>query len=397
MKQVNLLFFNILIVLIVSYLFSWSAYKDNVAKKNFENEKNILIIHEWFNKQYFILSEIIPKYRENFSHEKEFLSNAVKFTGLQYLVYFDGVNSYSNFSHLNSIDNPDYMIENRPWFNTDKTITSPFIGRYSQSHNVSIIYRKGKEKYISILDLKLFISFINRESIYGVDVDMIITNSDNDVLYGNQSYGIGSIFTGDGNYHCNEINLWPTSDHVNVYFLNEKMDFTGYLWKHSLSIIFSFFILCVISMFSLFKWNKFYNKYYSDALTGCKNRHFLSKYIYSFKGYLILIDLDNFKVINDTKGHQSGDEVLIQFVAFLTESFPNAHVIRYGGDEFLIVTSKEYSDIDFDNITLSFNKQFSEFDTLGFSYSQQAISSDFFGAIHFADESMYKQKREKKE
>ena len=77
-------------------------------------------------------------------------------------------------------------------------------------------------------------------------------------------------------------------------------------------------------------------------------------------------------MINDTKGHQSGDE-------------------------FLIVTSKEYSDIDFDNITLSFNKQFSEFDTLGFSYSQQAISSDFFGAIHFADESMYKQKREKKE
>lgn len=152
-----------------------------------------------------------------------------------------------------------------------------------------------------------------------------------------------------------------------------------------------------MSLFSLLKWERFYNKYYNDALTGCRNRHFLLKYCNDFKGFLILIDLDDFKLINDTEGHQSGDEVLIQFVAFLTESFPNAHVIRYGGDEFLIVSLKEYSDIDFENITLSFNKQFSEFDVLGFSYSQQTISSDFFGAIDLADASMYKQKRKKKE
>ena len=397
MKRVKLLLLNIFIVLIVTYLFSWLEYNERLIKEKNENEKTELMISGWFNRQYFLLSEVIPKYRENFTEESEFLLNAVKFTGLQYLVYFDGEASYSNYNHLNSKENPKYVIKERVWFNTDRTISSPFVGRYSKTDNVAIIYRGGSDIYISIFELRELISFINQENVYGLDLDIVLTNSDNNVLYGNDSYKTGSQFKENKDYHAEKIDIYSTSDSINVFFLKVEMSYFQFIIKHLGLILISVFILFLVSLFSLLKWERFYNKYYNDALTGCRNRHFLLKYCNDFKGFLILIDLDDFKLINDTEGHQSGDEVLIQFVAFLTDSFPNAHVIPYGGDEFLIVSLKEYSDIDFENITLSFNKQFSEFDVLGFSYSQQTISSDFFGAIDLADASMYKQKRKKKE
>ncbi|MCD4677207.1 MAG: diguanylate cyclase [Desulfobacula sp.] len=57
-----------------------------------------------------------------------------------------------------------------------------------------------------------------------------------------------------------------------------------------------------------------------------------------------LCDLDYFKRVNDTYGHQIGDEVLIAFTRFVTQKLRiNDHLSRYGGEEFLIVApgSKE--------------------------------------------------------
>lgn len=53
-----------------------------------------------------------------------------------------------------------------------------------------------------------------------------------------------------------------------------------------------------------------------------------------------LCDLDFFKKVNDTHGHQIGDEVLIAFTRFVTDQLRlNDHVGRIGGEEFLIVAS----------------------------------------------------------
>lgn len=53
-----------------------------------------------------------------------------------------------------------------------------------------------------------------------------------------------------------------------------------------------------------------------------------------------LCDLDHFKKVNDTYGHQIGDEVLIAFTRFVTDKLrSNDHVGRIGGEEFLIVAS----------------------------------------------------------
>lgn len=51
-----------------------------------------------------------------------------------------------------------------------------------------------------------------------------------------------------------------------------------------------------------------------------------------------MIDLDNFKLVNDTYGHQTGDEVLIQVAQILSEGCRTTDAVgRYGGEEFIII------------------------------------------------------------
>lgn len=80
-----------------------------------------------------------------------------------------------------------------------------------------------------------------------------------------------------------------------------------------------------------------------DALTGLKNRNTVQREIQNRlidenqKGALLLIDIDNFKIINDTKGHLVGDAVLINIATKMQQVFRKSDIIgRVGGDEFLI-------------------------------------------------------------
>jgi len=51
-----------------------------------------------------------------------------------------------------------------------------------------------------------------------------------------------------------------------------------------------------------------------------------------------MMDLDNFKMINDNCGHQKGDEVLIQFSQAISTSLRSTDVLaRWGGEEFLLI------------------------------------------------------------
>ena len=85
---------------------------------------------------------------------------------------------------------------------------------------------------------------------------------------------------------------------------------------------------------------------YSDYLTGVHNRKKLDAYLQEkveqckkkpdFSA--ILLDFDDFKEINDTFGHQTGDDALITAVSLIKDCLrPNDFLSRYGGDEFCIV------------------------------------------------------------
>lgn len=81
---------------------------------------------------------------------------------------------------------------------------------------------------------------------------------------------------------------------------------------------------------------------YIDELTGLLNRAYLfsNKFYESMHGG-IMLDVNRFKAINDTYGHNTGDKALIEIANILFESTPESGtVIRYAGDEFLIFIEK---------------------------------------------------------
>ena len=119
--------------------------------------------------------------------------------------------------------------------------------------------------------------------------------------------------------------------------------------------------------------------------------------------WVVFIDLDNFKQVNDTFGHRKGDEILKEFASFLKESFREYDIIgRLGGDEFVVVLT----DVDIDNLKrrlYSFKKEvrenFREFDistSIGVSCSLYD-GDDFDRLVTIADSRMYEAKKNGKD
>jgi diguanylate cyclase (GGDEF)-like protein len=86
---------------------------------------------------------------------------------------------------------------------------------------------------------------------------------------------------------------------------------------------------------------------FRDPLTGLYNRRFfdeaLAQNVETARRYgrelsLVLFDLDGFKRINDTCGHQAGDAVLVAFAGLLIKTARKADLVcRIGGDEFAVI------------------------------------------------------------
>ncbi len=73
-----------------------------------------------------------------------------------------------------------------------------------------------------------------------------------------------------------------------------------------------------------------------DELTGVMNRRNLD-FLSSKNGSLVMLDIDDFKEVNDSFGHLEGDRILRKFTNLLkTYIRANDMIVRYGGDEFLI-------------------------------------------------------------
>lgn len=147
---------------------------------------------------------------------------------------------------------------------------------------------------------------------------------------------------------------------------------------------------------------------YEDALTKSYSRKWLEdvylssdKSTMNQKGTLVLIDLNKFKEINDTYGHTVGDRVLTYVADKLKES--GGHVVRYGGDEFLVLFDAKESLHSVDNkfavMVQRFEKLSFKIDTanfkIGFSYGSVSFDkgSTLSHVVDAADKEMYRHKR----
>jgi len=92
---------------------------------------------------------------------------------------------------------------------------------------------------------------------------------------------------------------------------------------------------------------RLYQAAITDSLTGLYNRRFADEMLkqekLTYKRYktpfcILLIDLDNFKIVNDIYGHDVGDKVLIAVAKVLKSSVRESDIVaRWGGEEFLIL------------------------------------------------------------
>lgn len=105
------------------------------------------------------------------------------------------------------------------------------------------------------------------------------------------------------------------------------------------------FLLFFALLFSVVRSGVIERKLYVDPLTGAYNRNMfyrLSRELPLQEYALAVLDIDNFKLINDTYGHDVGDEVLKVFAKRLRGFLRQEdYVIRYGGEEFILLIRKE--------------------------------------------------------
>ena len=104
-----------------------------------------------------------------------------------------------------------------------------------------------------------------------------------------------------------------------------------------------------------------------DSLTGIISRSYMLEFIQSLMNNkvpftLALLDLDNFKFINDTYGHKTGDGVLAGLSNDLERYLEGYGIVgRYGGDEFLIVNFRDH---DYDEVKAFYNELYTDYNVL---------------------------------
>ncbi len=152
----------------------------------------------------------------------------------------------------------------------------------------------------------------------------------------------------------------------------------------------------------------------TDALTRLPNRHWMQRRLPELiagakesgeRFAVLFIDIDNFKTINDTLGHQAGDDFLREVATRLASSIRSGdHVVRLGGDEFMVVLRK----LDNPRIALEIGahllQKLRDADPLagkGGAYARASVGMAFYpedGAdtealVQAADIAMYESKR----
>lgn len=150
--------------------------------------------------------------------------------------------------------------------------------------------------------------------------------------------------------------------------------------------------------------NMWHKLAFTDDLTGIYNRTAYNKHIAELKMRLtesragiILFDIDNFKAINDTKGHLEGDRVLQTVAGALSDIFsaPGYNVYRIGGDEFAVI-GENISENEIIERLIMLRDRFEKKGDIRLSKGYAIIRDDIKQAFGDADKMLYTDKASKK-
>ncbi|NKB35814.1 MAG: diguanylate cyclase [Gammaproteobacteria bacterium] len=147
-----------------------------------------------------------------------------------------------------------------------------------------------------------------------------------------------------------------------------------------------------------------------DPLTGAWNRRYLQTAINGlledFEGnsksfHYAILDLDDFKILNDTYGHDFGDEVLkVISSMFISALRDKGYLLRFGGDEFVLIFVSDDPQNFVDEVIQNIERNFRESSicsnpvTLSYGLVSAPLSSEITSTAlyHSADQSLYRNK-----
>ncbi|MCW8109152.1 sensor domain-containing diguanylate cyclase [Alteromonas ponticola] len=154
-----------------------------------------------------------------------------------------------------------------------------------------------------------------------------------------------------------------------------------------------------------------------DEMTGLANRSVFMEQLRALFSInhdsqtrfgILIIDMDNLKLVNDSYGHRAGDELITEFATRLTHALPYADCIaRLGGDEFGVILNNLLAQDALEPLQRQIREHF--YDDLPFEGNLLPLDASIGGAIfpddgrllsvliERADQRMYERKRAKKE
>ncbi|MFZ5755245.1 MAG: GGDEF domain-containing protein [Bacillota bacterium] len=187
--------------------------------------------------------------------------------------------------------------------------------------------------------------------------------------------------------------------------------FTGYYAKFSPALMsIQVILFFILALFTWAQQQSYRQTYFTqanlDTLTKIHNRRFFNHALSQLVDgkipfSLLLLDLDDFKILNDTQGHHHGDYVLKIVAATIKECTRSSDISsRYGGDEFAIIlphTSKEDSKQIAERIRnkVLIHPKFLIYSRISLSIGIAAFPDDAHnpeGILQKADEALYKAK-----
>ncbi len=134
---------------------------------------------------------------------------------------------------------------------------------------------------------------------------------------------------------------------VALFSIDITTEIQKYL-KDSIEPLQDFFVILImvvllftaITLIQLFYYFATKKRVFTDPLTNIFNRNYLNEFLHfiNLKNYSIaMLDLDKFKFINDTYGHEAEDFILVEASKIFKSSIRDSDIlIRYGGEEFLL-------------------------------------------------------------
>jgi len=214
-----------------------------------------------------------------------------------------------------------------------------------------------------------------------------------------------------------------------MYFYSEDHSFFSYSAVNLKKVIMVFCSVIAITVFlgKLHQiWNKTRQKTMSvvkrlrdsnealqeeshiDPLTGLYNRNMLRMNYPEYKNHSLivtLLDIDDFKKINDVCGHEIGDVALKELSEVLANTFTNTDCYRYGGDEFLLIRLDEnWSQYNLEMIRARSQllrialgpQKLPLHISVGYISGETENGNDLRAMFHLADEMLYESKRQGK-